>query len=103
MVAASVAVDAHLLDALHEQVLFIERKLNEQLHHHDPVAVQLLRTIPGIGKTLAMVIVYEVQDVRRFPRVGNFISYARLVKCSHESAGKKTIGKNSKIGSVHLK
>ena len=103
MVAASVEVDAHLLDALHEQVLFIERKLTEQLHHHDPVAVQLLRTIPGIGKTLAMVIVYEVQDVRRFPRVGNFISYARLVKCSHESAGKKTIGKNSKIGNVHLK
>ena len=25
------------------------------------------------------------------------------MKCSHESAGKKTTGKNSKIGNVHLK
>ena len=103
MAAASVAVDSHLLDVLHEQILFIERQLSEQVPHHDPVAVQLLRTIPGIGKTLAMVIVYEVQDIRRFPRVGNFISYSRLVKCSHESAGKKTTGRNSKIGNVHLK
>jgi transposase len=103
MVAASVDVDSKLLDALHEQILFIERKLSKQMHHHDPAAVQLLRTIPGIGRTLAMVIVYEVQDIRRFARVGNFISYARLVKCAHESAGKKTTGRNSKIGNVHLK
>lgn len=103
MVATSIQVDSQLMDALHQQILLIERKLSEQVPHHDPVAVQLLRTIPGIGKTLAMVIIYEIQDVRRFPRVGNFISYARLVKCAHESAGKKTTGRNSKIGNVHLK
>jgi hypothetical protein len=38
-----------------------------------------------------------------FPKVGNFISYARLVKCAHESAGKRKTGKNVKIGNVHLK
>jgi transposase len=103
MVAASVEVDSKLLDALHEQILFIERKLTKEMHLHDPAAIQLLRTIPGIGRTLAMVIVYEVQDIRRFARVGNFISYARLVKCTHESAGKRTSGRNSKIGNVHLK
>jgi len=103
MVTASVEVDSRLLDALYEQILFIERKPGKQVPHHDPVAVQLLRTIPGIGPTLAKVIVYEVHDIRRFARVGNFISYARLVKCSHESAGKKTTGRNSKIGNVHLK
>ena len=103
MVAARVEVDAHLLDALHEQILFIERKLSEQIHHHDPVGVQLVRTVPGFGKTLAMLIVYETQDIRRFPWEGNFISYSRLVKCSHESAGKRITGRNSKIGNVHLK
>ena len=28
---------------------------------------------------------------------------SRLVECAHESAGKRTNGRNYKIGSVHLK
>ena len=36
-------------------------------------------------------------------KIGNFISYCRLVKPAHESAGKKHGSKNSKIGNVHLK
>jgi len=31
-----------------------------------------------------MTIVYEVHDVRRFERVQQFASYARLVKCQEE-------------------
>jgi hypothetical protein len=71
----------------------IERQITAQVPEHDPVAVHLLRSIPGVGKVLALVIFYEIQDIIRFPRVGNFISYARLMKCSHESAGKRTTGK----------
>jgi transposase len=63
----------------------------------------LLRTIPGIGKTLALTILYEIGDISRFARVGNFISYARLVKCAHESAGKRSTGRNGKIGNAHLR
>ena len=85
MVAASIQVDSNLLDSLHQQILFVERQITDQARSHDPVAVQLLRTIHGIGKTLA------------------FTIYARLVKCSHESAGKRTGGKNNKIGNAHLK
>lgn len=47
--------------------------------------------------------IYEIDDINRFPRVGNFVSYCRLVKPAHESAGKKQGSKNSKIGNVHLK
>jgi transposase len=75
MVRTSVKVDAALMDALHEQILAIERQINAQVPDHDPVAVHLLRSIPGV----------------------------RLVKCAHESAGKRRTGKNSKIGNVHLK
>ena len=35
--------------------------------------------------------------------VQQFASYSRLVKCSHESAGKKTAGHGNKIGNAHLK
>ena len=57
---------------------------------HDPVALQLLRTVPGVGKVLALVLLYEFHDVSRFPSVGQFLSYERLVKCPHESGGKRT-------------
>ena len=74
-----------------------------QVPEHDPVGVHLLCSIPGVGKTLALVILYEIHDIHRFPTVGNFISYARLVKCTHESGGKRKTGPNNKIGNVHLK
>jgi len=53
--------------------------------------------------TLALIILYEIGDIARFPRVGNFISYARLVKPAHESAGKRVAGSNSKVGNAHQK
>ena len=79
------------------------RRFSRQARHHDPVGLQLIRSVPGIGKVLSLVILYEIQDVRRFPKVGNFISYGRLVKCAHESAGKKSGSPNNKIGNAHLK
>ena len=103
VVCTSVEVDGALMDAIHQQILTIERQINAQVPEHDPVAVHLLRSIPGIGKTLALVILYEIHDINRFPAVGNFLSYARLVKCPHESAGKRKTGTNNKIGNVHLK
>jgi transposase len=103
VVRTSVEVHGALMDAIHEQILTIERQIDAQVPEHDPVAVHLLRSIPGVGKTLALVILYEIHDISRFPTVGNFISYARLVKCTHESGGKRKRGPNNKIGNVHLK
>ena len=37
------------------------------------------------------------------PTVGDFASYARLVKCAKESAGKRLGSSGRKIGNVHLK
>lgn len=65
--------------------------------------IHLLRSIHGVGPILSLVILYEINDIDRFPGVGNFISYARLVKCSHESAGKRVKGGHNKIGNAHLK
>ena len=46
---------------------------------------------------------YEIHDIQRFPEVGNFGSYARLVRCEHESAGKVKGYGGRKIGNGHLK
>src|SRR5262249_60410519 len=60
------------------------------------------RPIPGGGKARAVVPLDEIHAVRRFPAVGPFLSYARLVRCSHESAGKRQGTGGNKIGNAHL-
>jgi len=63
----------------------------------------LLQTIHGVGKILSMTILYEIGDINRFPRVQEFASYSRLIKCSRESAGKRYGSAGSKIENVYLK
>jgi transposase len=50
-----------------------------------------------------MVLLYEIQDIARFPRVQDFVSYCRLVKCAKESAGKRHGLSGKKIGTPQLK
>jgi transposase len=73
---------------LDEQLRGIELYLTQHAKIDDPQAFGRLQTVPGIGPILAMVILYEVHDIARFGSVPQFVSYSRLVKCSHESAGK---------------
>lgn len=103
MVRTSIDVDVQLLDTYHQHITAIEQKIAAEVKVHDPEAYQLLRTVPGIGKILALVILYEIHDINRFPSVKNFISYARLIKCAHESGKTRSTGKNAKIGNAHLK
>ena len=99
----NIKADMFLADAFHRLILDLEQEIQRQAKTHDPFSLALLRTIPGIGEILSLVILYEIEDIHRFPNVGNFISYCRLVKCAHESAGKRVKGGNDKIGNTHLK
>ena len=51
---------------------------------------------------MALTILCEVGDIDRFPSGGTFISYARLVKCTHESAGKRVSGKYGKARALSV-
>jgi transposase len=62
-----------------------------------------LHTIPGVGKVLALILLYEVHNILRFDNAGQFLSYCRLVPCRHESAGKVQGGGGKKIGNAHLR
>ncbi len=61
-----------------------------------------LETVWGIGKILALTIMYEVGDIARFRKVGNFTSYCRLVNTARLSAGKRKGSGNRKNGNPHL-
>ena len=50
-----------------------------------------------------MVILYEIQDIARFPRVQDFVSSCRLVTWAKESNGKRLGTSGKKIGNVHLR
>ena len=61
-----------------------------------------LRTFPGIGKILALTIMLEVGDIRRFSKVGAYSSYCRCVKSERISNGKKKGENNKKNGNKYL-
>jgi transposase len=102
-VRQNVELDLALLDTSDRHIGELELYLARAAKVDDPQAFHRLRSIPGVGKVLALILLYEIHDIRRFPEVGPFLSYARLVRCSHESAGKKQGTGGNKIGNAHLK
>ena len=103
LVQINVETDVHLLAALEKEISHLEATILDGARHHDPTGFALLKTIPGVGKVLALTILYEIENIDRFERVQNFISYCRLIKCPRESSGKRMGSKNSKIGNANLK
>jgi transposase len=99
----SIKTDLRLIDALDDQIRELELYLTRHAKVDDPQTYHLLKTIPGVGPILALILLYEIHDIGRFPEVGNFVSYARLVRCVHESAGKVKGFGGKKIGNGHLR
>ncbi|MDP3936783.1 MAG: IS110 family transposase [Deltaproteobacteria bacterium] len=102
-VRKSIEVDLALIERYDALIQELELYLVRQAKQHAPQGFQLLRSIPGVGKVLALTILYEIHDIRRFAHVQEFASYARLVRCTKESGGKKLGSGGKKIGNVHLK
>jgi len=96
-------LDIDLIDYYDQQLAKLEWQLVKQAKAHDVQMYHLLGSIRGIGKILTLVVLYEIQDIRRFPTCGRFLSYARLVRCPKESAGKVVGKSNKKIGNSYLR
>ena len=57
-------------------------------------AVELLDTVPGVGRAMAEVFVAEIgTDMRRFASAGHLSSWARVSPGNNESAGKRYSGR----------
>jgi transposase len=102
-VRKSIDVDLALLERYDALIIDLELTIVREAKRHDGDAFHRLRSVPGIGKVLALTILYEIHDITRFDRVQEFASYARLVKCVHTSAGKIQGSGGAKMGNVHLK
>jgi transposase len=103
VVRANVEADLALAERLDQIIRSLERTIGRQAKIDDPETFELLQTIPGVGHILALTLLYELHHIARFPRVQDFLSYARLVKSHKASAGKVTGTSGAKIGNAHLK
>ncbi len=102
-VRMSVTIDLQTIDDHDRKIADLEKYLQRFAKIDDPNTYYRLRSIPGVGTTLAMIFMYEIGPVDRFGSVGKFLSYARLVRGQHTSAGKSYGSSGHKIGNPHLK
>lgn len=85
---------------LGEQIKILEKEASKRARLRDEF--KLLQTVWGVGRILALTIMYEVGDIGRFSKVGRFASYCRLVKSDRLSNGKRKGSGNSKNGNPYL-
>jgi transposase len=98
-----IEIDVAMIDSYDDVLKILELEIEKTAKQHDKHSLLLLRSILGVGPILSLVLLYEIHDINRFETVQQFASYCRLVKCSHESAGKKKGTGGAKIGNAHLK
>ena len=102
-VQKTVEVDLALITYYDELLRDLELYILQTAKQHDAHTLYLLQPVPGMGKVLSLVLLYEIHRIDRFPSVQEFASYARLVKCSKESGGQRLGTSGKKIGNAHLK
>jgi transposase len=83
-----------------QQTEILERTIMERVKLRPQFS--FLKTVPGIGEILALTIMLETGDIRRFPSVGNYASYCRCVGSQKISNGKKKGKGNTKNGNRYL-
>jgi transposase len=102
-VQKSMEVDLALVGYYDPLLNDLELHIVKAAKQHDANTLYRLQTVPGIGKILSLVLLYEIHDIQRFPSVQDFVSYCRLVKCAKESAGKRYGTAGAKRGNAYLK
>jgi len=99
-VALAMEANRAVSQALGEQIEALERRLKERVRLRPEY--RLLKTVPGIGETLATTIMLETGCIGRFAQVGNFSSYCRCVESLRESNGRKKGEGNTRNGNKYL-
>jgi transposase len=101
-VQKNIEVDLALIGYYDQRLNDVELSIVRTAKQHDAATFYQRQSVPGIGKIRRLVLLYASHDLRRFPRVQDFVSYGRVVKCANESAGKRYGTSGSKIGHASL-
>ena len=98
--ALAVKANLAVLSSADEQVELLEQTVTQRVKLRPQFS--FLKTVPGIGEILALTIMLETGDIRRFLSVGNYASYCRCVGSQKISNGKKKGQGNTKNGNKYL-
>ena len=88
------------MKVLDSQIQAVEKEALRHARLRDEFSPLL--SVWGVGKILALTVMYEVGEISRFNKVGNFASYCRLVKTARLSAGKRKGSGNARNGNPYL-
>jgi transposase len=88
----SIAVALALLGYDDQRVTALEWPIVRTAKHHDANTCYRLRSIPGVGQILALVMLYAIHAIQRLPSAQDFVSSCRLVTCAKESASTAPAG-----------
>src|SRR5262245_46282825 len=86
--------------SLQTEIAVLERVVKERIKLK--LAYRYLLTVSGIGQILALTIMLETGDIRRFAQVGNLASYCRCVGSEKLSNGTRKGSGNTKNGNKYL-
>lgn len=75
--------DLELIDELNRRITQAEREMQNKVRNCPEM--ELLKTMPGIGDTSAVILLSEIGDIKRFPTPGKLCSYAGLVPSTYQS------------------
>jgi transposase len=95
--------DMNMIRAYDTQIEKLESEITRQAKRELGRDYHLLLSVPGIGRVLAMTLLFEIDTIGRFPTVKDFLSYCRLVKGSVASAGKVKGLTGGKMGNAYLR
>jgi transposase len=98
--ALAVKANLAMLQCGNGQIEILERTVRDRVKLRPEFS--FLKTVPGIGQTLALTIMLETGDIGRFAGVGNYASYCRCVGSQKLSNGKKKGKGNTKNGNKYL-
>jgi transposase len=101
-VRKSIEVDLALIGHYDHLLRDMELAVLKTAKPHDANTLYLLRTVPGSGEILSLVLLDEIHDIQSFSRVQDIVPYCRLVKCAQESAGKRDGTSGTKVGHAYL-
>jgi transposase len=99
-IQAAILSNLTVMNVLISQIKSLEKSVLKQIELKPEF--QKLLQIPGLGITLAMTIMLEAGDIKRFNKVGNHASYCRCVNSKRFSNGKQKGQGNRKSGNKYL-
>jgi len=98
----SMEVDADLSCYYDKIIMNVEKEILKKTRLLFSSTLNLLMTVPVIEEIVALIILYETDEINRFPTVKDFCSYSMLIPSQATSNGKNVGTQWNKMGNHYL-